>query len=324
MSAGESCAWIALFPGQGSQQVGMGAAMSERWPEAADVFREADDVLGEPLSRLCFEGPEEQLSLTRNTQPALLTVSIAAWRVVSGRVPAPVAAAGHSLGEWSALVASGVLRFDDALRAVRLRGEAMQQAVPVGAGAMAAVVGPNAHEVVEMCATVRTGEEILVPANFNAPDQTVVAGHRSAVERLVGRGKELGARRVIALPVSAPFHCPLMEPAARTLEAHLAGLEFGEAAFPVVANVDAEPVEGGEAARGSLVRQVASPVRWVDTMLRLAGSSGASLAAELGAGRVLAGLARRTCPELSVIAAGAPEDLESLLDGLGATGEARR
>ncbi len=311
--------WIALFPGQGSQAVGMGKALADRWPEAREVFEEADDVLGESLSRLCWEGPEEELRLTRNTQPALLTVSTAAFRVLEPRVPLPVAAAGHSLGEYSALVASGTLAFADALRAVRLRGEAMQEAVPVGVGAMAAVIGLDGPAVEELCAASREGGEVLVPANFNAPDQVVVAGHATAVERLVGRARDAGAKRAIPLKVSAPFHSPLMEPAAERLAAFLAELPFADGRFPVVANVDARPGTSGEEARRKLVAQVASPVRWVDTMRLLEEEWPGSPAAEIGPGKVLAGLARRSVETIRVMPCGTPDELEAVLAALGGT-----
>jgi [acyl-carrier-protein] S-malonyltransferase len=302
--------WIALFPGQGSQAVGMGATLAETHPAAREVFERADAALGEPLSRLCFEGPEDQLRLTRNTQPALLTVSTAAWRLLEAEdVAAPVAAAGHSLGEYSALVAAGVLEFEDALRAVRLRGEAMQEAVPVGEGAMAALIGLDAEAAERLCAEVREGDEVLVPANYNAPDQTVVAGHRAAVERLVARARDAGARRALPLPVSAPFHCPLMEPAAARLAAFLADLEFRPARFPVVTNVDARPTMGGSEAREALVRQVASPVRWVETVRWLAGETEAGVALEIGAGKVLAGLVKRAAPSLATRPMGEAQDV---------------
>jgi [acyl-carrier-protein] S-malonyltransferase len=309
--------FIALFPGQGSQAVGMGRELAAAEPEARRTFEEADDALGEALSTLCFEGPEESLRLTRNTQPALLTVSVAAWRVLTAKTAArPAAAAGHSLGEYSALVAAGALDFPDALRAVRLRGEAMQEAVPVGEGAMAALVGLDQFSVEELCASTRSGDEVLVPANVNAPDQIVVAGHKAPVERIVERAGEAGAKRAVPLPVSAPFHTPLMRPAAERLALFLADLRFQTPSFPVVANVDARPVHEGDEARRKLVEQVASPVRWVETMRYAEGELGLALGVELGVGRVLAGLARRTSRGLKVLPAGTPEELERAVERL--------
>ncbi len=303
--------WVALFPGQGSQAVGMGRELAQAYPEAAEVFAIADDVLGENLSRLCFEGPEEALTLTRNTQPALLTVAVAAWRVLKERVPPPVAAAGHSLGEYSALVAAGVIGFSDALRAVRLRGNAMQEAVPFGEGAMAAIIGLEPAAVEKLCAESRTSGEVLVPANFNASDQTVVSGHKIAVDRLVGLAPKAGARKAVLLPVSAPFHSPLMEPAAERMEEFLEGVRFREPAFPVVANVDASPVRDGESARRTLIAQVVSPVRWVETMKLLEDEFRAVSGVEFGAGRVLAGLSRRINEKLRIVPFGAPDELDA-------------
>lgn len=303
--------WVALFPGQGSQAIGMGRDLAQTYPEAAEVFAIADDVLGEQLSRLCFEGPEEALTLTRNTQPALLTVSVAAWRVLKERVPAPIAAAGHSLGEYSALVAAGFLGFADALRAVRLRGNAMQEAVPVGEGAMAAIIGLEPATVETLCAESRTSGEVLVAANFNAPDQTVVAGHKVAVDRIVRRAPKAGARSAIPLQVSAPFHSPLMEPAAERMEEFLDGVRFREPNFPVVANVDASPTSSPEEARRKLVAQITSPVRWVETMKRIEEELGAVCGLEIGSGKVLAGLSRRINDTLRVVPFGRPEELEA-------------
>jgi [acyl-carrier-protein] S-malonyltransferase len=305
--------WVALFPGQGSQKVGMGKALAEAHAAAREVFTEADEVLGEGLSTLCFEGPEEELRLTRNTQPALLAASIAAWRVLDGRLPAPSGAAGHSLGEFSALVAAGVMEFSDALRAVRVRGEAMQDAVPVGVGAMAAVIGLDGDQVARLCHEAASGDRVVVPANLNAPDQVVVAGHREEVDRVVDAAKAAGAKRAVPLPVSAPFHCALMAPAAERLRDFLEAIPFADGRFPVVGNVDAQPVTDGELCRRRLVEQVTAPVRWLETQERIAGALEAGVGVEFGPGRTLAGLARRTVPSLPVMAMGEPGDVDTVV-----------
>jgi [acyl-carrier-protein] S-malonyltransferase len=308
--------WAALFPGQGSQKVGMGQDLAREHAAARRVFEEAGDVLGESLSELCFEGPEEDLRLTRNTQPALLATSVAAWRVVADELPAPAVAAGHSLGEFSALVAAGVLDFADALRAVRVRGEAMQDAVPVGVGAMAAVIGLDGERVADLCDQASTAERVVVPANINAPDQLVVAGHKEAVEQVVESARRAGAKRAVPLPVSAPFHCQLMESAAERLNDFLSGITFHAGRFPVVGNVDAQPAEEAERCRERLVEQVTAPVRWVETQQMIADGLGVGQGVEFGAGRTLAGLARRTVRSLRVVGLGEPEDVGAVREAL--------
>ncbi|MGB9610148.1 MAG: ACP S-malonyltransferase, partial [Bryobacteraceae bacterium] len=253
-----------LFPGQGSQAVGMGKALADTWPVARQVFEEADDVLGFPISRLCFEGPEEELRLTENTQPALLTVSIAALRVLEQEGFRPSYVAGHSLGEYSALVAAGSLAFRDAVRLVRNRGRYMQEAVPPGVGAMAAVLRPPMDRLEQILAEAAQGE-VVTAANFNSPEQVVIAGHAGAVARASEALKEAGARRVVPLPVSAPFHCPLMQPAQQRLKTDLDATAFADLAVPLVNNVDARLVTTGAEARDGLHRQVSGAVRWTDS-----------------------------------------------------------
>jgi [acyl-carrier-protein] S-malonyltransferase len=303
-----------VFPGQGSQRVGMGKAWAEAHSEARTAFAEADAALGEPLSELCFQGPESELELTRNTQPAILTVSVAIHRVLVARgAPPPAVVAGHSLGEYSALVAAGALDFADAVRLVRRRGELMQRAVPVGEGAMAAILGLDAAAVEAVAAAAGRGPEICAVANYNAPEQTVVAGHRPAVERAMALARERGAKRALALPVSAPFHSPLMRPAREGLEPLLAAVEFGDPAVPVVANVDAAPVASGAAARDALVRQVDSAVRWVESVRWMAGEGGADMFLEIGPGAVLTGLVKRIVPGVAAASLSEPEGLEAAL-----------
>jgi [acyl-carrier-protein] S-malonyltransferase len=279
------------FPGQGSQAVGMGRAFHDAAPAARAAFEEASEALGLDMARLCFEGPEEALQLTANTQPAILTVSVAAARVAAERGLQPALAAGHSLGEYAALVVAGALRFADAVRVVRRRGEAMQEAVPVGAGAMAAVLGLDLPAVEALCAEAAQGEVVEV-ANVNAPGQVVVAGTRPAVERAVRLAAGRGGRRSLLLPVSAPFHCRLMQPAADRLARVLAEVAVEAPKLPVVRNVDAGLTTTAEEVRPFLVRQVTAPVRWTDCVARLAGE-GCRGFVELGPGRVLTGLLRR-------------------------------
>jgi len=291
-----------LFPGQGSQSVGMGKSLSEASEPARTVFEEADRVLGFSLSKLCFEGPEEQLRLTANTQPAILTHSIAALADLRARFPekleGAVFAAGHSLGEYSAGVAAGAFSFADAVALVRARGTFMQEAVPAGVGAMAAIVGLEPAAVEEACREAAQGETVA-PANYNSPEQTVIAGHAAAVARASEGCLARGAKRAIALPVSAPFHCALMSPARDRMKPLLEATVFTEAAMPVVTNVDAAPETSGEKLRDALVRQIDSPVRWVETVQRLA-REGVDRALEIGPGNVLAGLVRRIDKSIKV------------------------
>lgn len=282
-----------LFPGQGSQSVGMGRELAEQFPAAKQTFAEADEALGFALSRLCFEGPEEELRLTENTQPAILTVSVAAARVLAEKGIAPALTAGHSLGEWSAHVAAGTLSFADAVRAVKARGRAMQQAVPTGQGAMAAILQLDAAQVGEACeeAARETGLTVQA-ANLNSPGQTVISGAAAAVEKASALCKARGARRAVPLPVSAPFHCALMQPAQDRLAEILRGLDLADARYPVVVNVDATPRMGAEALRDALIRQVTGTVRWLESM-RLLAAEGPTQFIEVGPGKVLCGLMRQ-------------------------------
>src|SRR6187549_1131291 len=283
-----------LFPGQGSQKVGMGKALADAFPEARAVFDDADAALGESLSMLCFDGPEDTLTLTENTQPAILTVSVAAARVLAARGVAPAFVAGHSLGEYSANVVAGTMAFGDAVRIVRRRGQYMQEAVPIGAGSMAAILGLDADAVARACEEAAQGE-VVSPANINGAGQVVIAGSTAAVQRAGERAKALGARRVVPLAVSAPFHCALLKPAEERLEPDLRMLPRQNPRVPVVANVDAEPKRDAASAIDALVRQVSAPVRWEAVMQRLA-SEGVSHYVEVGPGTVLSGLIRKTQP----------------------------
>ena len=299
-----------VFPGQGSQYVGMGKALAESFPICRDTFDQADEALGEPLSRLCFEGPAAELTLTANTQPAVLAVSVAAQRLLASRGLQAGLMAGHSLGEYSAHVAAGTLSFADALRAVRRRGRYMQEAVPVGAGAMAAVLGLDAALVTRACEEAARGE-VVSPANLNAPGQVVIAGAHDAVARAGARARELGARRVLPLPVSAPFHCRLMRPAQARLEPELRALVVSNPAVPVIANVDAEPKRDAAAAIDALVEQVSAPVRWEAVVRRLA-ASGARAYVEVGPGTVLAGLIRKIDRRASVVGVDGPDGVAAV------------
>ncbi|MDR3684653.1 MAG: ACP S-malonyltransferase [Geothrix sp.] len=307
-------AW--LFPGQGSQGVGMGVALAEAEPAARAVLQEADGALGFPLSKLMAEGPEETLRLTEHTQPAILTHSLMAVRAWGQRLPKPDFAAGHSLGEYSALVALGALRFEDAVRTVRERGRAMQEAVPVGVGAMAALLNMSLADVEASCAeAARSTGKIVVPANFNGPGQIVIAGHAEAVEAALEAAKARGGRKMMKLPVSAPFHSPLMEPAQARMEPILRGLAFQAPICPLVNNVDAAAVSDPAALREGLVRQIPGAVRWQAT-LELLLDQGVTTFLELGPGKVLAGLVKRQAKDrgvdVSAFSLGAPEDLAQL------------
>jgi [acyl-carrier-protein] S-malonyltransferase len=299
-----------LFPGQGSQFAGMGKALADAYPEARRIFEEADDALSFPLSRLCFEGPDDQLKLTENTQPALLTVSTAAAAVLREIGWAPDFVAGHSLGEYSALVAAGSLRFADAVRLVRNRGRYMQEAVPAGVGAMAAILKLPEGKLEGVLAEAAQGETVSA-ANLNTPEQVVIAGHAGAVGRAIELAKAAGARRGMLLPVSAPFHCALMKPAQERLRADLDATEFRDLACPLVNNWQAAEIRTGAEAREGLYQQVPNPVRWVESV-RLLASLGAARCVEVGAGGVLTGLLRGIEPSLVARRFGEPSELAAL------------
>ncbi len=301
-----------IFPGQGSQFAGMGKSLAETYPEAAQVFEEADTALGFAISKLCFEGPDDQLKLTENTQPALLAVSIAANAVLRSRGIAPDFVAGHSLGEYSALVAAGALDFGGALRLVRKRGQFMQAAVPPGVGAMAALLKLPDGELDRVLAEAAQGE-VVSAANFNTPDQVVIAGHAGAVNRAVELAKAAGARRAILLQVSAPFHCALMQPAQQNLKPDLDAAAFRDLAIPLVNNWEAKPIHTAAEAREGLYQQIPNPVRWTETVRLLAGS-GVKRFIEVGAGSVLMGLIRNIDSELTVYKFGEAADLEKIVN----------
>jgi [acyl-carrier-protein] S-malonyltransferase len=306
----DKIAWV--FPGQGSQFAGMGADLASTYPEAREVFERADAALGESLSGLCFSGPEEQLKLTANTQPAVLTVSLAAAAVLEAHGARPAGVAGHSLGEYSAVGVAHGLSVEALVRTVRRRGQLMQDAVPVGVGAMAAVLGPPLRDVEAACRTACSTAEVVVVANRNAPEQNVIAGHAAAVGRASENLVAAGAKRVVPLPVSAPFHTPLMRPARDGLAPVLEALDFRRLGCPLYNNVDASPVEDGGEVRGGLIRQVDAPVRWVELVERMV-ADGFGMFVEVGPGSVLSGLVRRIARGVTTAQVGTVEQLEAFL-----------
>jgi [acyl-carrier-protein] S-malonyltransferase len=294
----------------------MGKELAEKYPVARQTFAEADEALGYNLSQLCFEGPEEKLRLTEITQPAILTVSVAAWRVLQEKGVNPGFVAGHSLGEYSANVAAGTISFADAVRTVRKRGKYMQEAVPVGVGAMAAILGMDLERVTAVCAEAAQGE-VCEPANINSAEQIVISGHAPAVERATRLASERGAKRAIMLPVSAPFHCSLMKPAQDRLAADLQSLPFKQPAVPIVGNVDAAVIEDGDRARDALIRQVTGAVKW-EQSVRLLIASGIQTFVEVGPGKVLCGLMRQIDRSRTSLNAGDEASLQKTLEQLSA------
>lgn len=307
------------FPGQGSQTVGMGKELADRFPEARAVFAEVDEALDQKLSAIMWEGSQDDLTLTANAQPALMAVSLATMRVAEARgldLKASVAyVAGHSLGEYSALAAAGTLSIGDAARLLRIRGTAMQQAVPVGEGAMAALLGLDFEDAVAVAAEAAQGE-ICQAANDNAPGQVVVSGHKGAVERAIEIAKGRGARRAILLPVSAPFHCALMAPAADAMAEAFASVRFNAPAVPLVANVLAAPITDPDEIRARLVEQVTGTVRWRETIGWMA-DAGVDMACEIGTGKVLTGMVKRIAKDMAGMAVNTAEDIDTLMDRLG-------
>jgi [acyl-carrier-protein] S-malonyltransferase len=306
-----------IFPGQGSQAVGMGKDLAKRFPEARQTFEEADEALGYKLSQLCFEGPEEQLRLTEMTQPAILTTSIAAFRVLESQIPRPAFVAGHSLGEYSAHVASGTFSFADAVRTVRKRGKYMQEAVPVGVGAMAAILGMDLEKVNEVCLEAARGE-VCSAANINSPEQVVISGNTAAVERAAKLADERGAKRAKLLPVSAPFHCSLMKPAQDRLQDDLKKVEMQKPVYAVACNVDAQLVTDNLHALNTLVRQVTGSVRW-DACMRLLIAHRVETFIEVGPGKVLCGLMRQIDRSKTCLNVGDEASLAKTLEALAQT-----
>jgi [acyl-carrier-protein] S-malonyltransferase len=303
-----------LFPGQGSQSTGMGHHMAEAFPEARAAFEEADAALGFSISSVCFEGPDERLRLTELTQPAILVTSIACLLPLRERGVAPAWVAGHSLGEYSALVCAGCLRLADAARLVSLRGRYMQEAVPVGHGAMAALLGLSPEQAEGLCRDEARGE-VLSAANFNSPDQTVIAGTAAAVARAIEAAPARGAKRAIPLSVSAPFHCDLMAPARERLRPDLEAAHFSDLLCPLVTNVDARPLQRGDEARSSLIRQVTAPVRW-EASIRELHRLGARIFVEVGPGKVLSGLVRRTLQDVKTLNVDNPVSLDRTVEAI--------
>jgi [acyl-carrier-protein] S-malonyltransferase len=303
-----------VFPGQGSQCAGMGREVAEKFPMARAAFDEVDSALGFPLSRLCFEGPEEDLKLTENTQPGLLATSIALFRVLEDNGVRPDFVAGHSLGEYTALVAAGALSLSAAASLVRRRGRYMQEAVPVGVGAMAALLGLDFPAVQAVCENAAQGQ-VVSPANLNSPGQIVISGNREAVERAIPLAKEAGAKRAILLQVSAPFHCALMIPAEERLSVDLDATSFSDLSVPLITNVDAQPIRSGAEARSGVKRQVSRPVRWQETVQRLL-DEGVRTFVEVGPGKVLLGLIRSIDKSVTMLNVEDEKSMENALNGL--------
>ena len=304
-----------VFPGQGSQFVGMGKDFYDHYSEARNLFEEANEILQYDISRICFNGPEDTLRLTENTQPALLIHSIMALKILRENGINSVLAAGHSLGEFSALVAAGALKFQDAVRLVNLRGKFMQEAVPVGIGSMAAIIGLPIEKIQELCERVSSNSNLVQPANLNSPVQTVIAGHKEAVETVSKDALTAGAKKAVVLPVSAPFHSALMKPAEIKLQKELEATEFYDLSFPVINNIEAKPIVKGNDARESLVKQVCSPVRWCETMQYIVDQKIDSVI-ELGSGKVLSGLMKRYNKTINCYQVGDSETLANLLAAL--------
>ena len=301
-----------VFPGQGSQFVGMGKDFYDHYSEARNLFEEANEILQYDISRICFDGPEDTLRLTENTQPALLIHSIMTLKILRENGINSVLAAGHSLGEFSALVAAGALKFQDAVRLVNLRGKFMQEAVPVGIGSMAAIIGLPIEKIQELCNRVSSDANLVQPANLNSPVQTVIAGHKEAVEKVSIDALTAGAKKAVALPVSAPFHSVLMKPAEIKLQKELIATKFYDLSFPVINNIEAKPITKGSDARESLVKQVCSPVRWSETMQCIVDHEIDSVV-ELGSGKVLSGLMKRYNKTIKCYQVGDRETLSHLL-----------